>query len=406
MRILLVAMVLLAVAAIACQSEPAAPEPLPTYTPYPTNTPYPTPTPVPTATLTPTPTLMPSPSRPPTPVPPPNLRHLDSKQYMLELINRERAEAGVLPVVLGDNYAAQMHAEASLANCISSHWGPDGLKPYMRYSLAGGHQSNGENVAGRDYCVKDGDGYLAIRSVKEEVGELMEAWMASPGHRRNLLYRTHRKVNIGLTWDHYNIHAVQHFEGDFVELGSSPALQGGVLSMSGSMKNGALFDHDHYIDVQIFYDPPPRPLTRGQLSRTYCYSLGLPVAYVREPAAAGRVYTDDKVSFEYNPCPDPYDVPGDARAPESYDEATAFWQQSYDTSQARLPSDVPVTAITASRWETDGATFSITADIDKVLAIHGAGVYTVILWGSLDGEIETISKYSIFHDRPRPEGYD
>ena len=61
---------------------------------------------------------------------------------MLELINDERVSAGLNPVVLGDNAAAQLHAEASLENCFSSHWGIDGLKPYMRYSLAGGYQSN------------------------------------------------------------------------------------------------------------------------------------------------------------------------------------------------------------------------------------------------------------------------
>ena len=77
---------------------------------------------------------------------------------MLELINAERARAGLNPVILGDNIAAQLHAEAALENCFSSHWGVDGLKPYMRYSLAGGYQSNGENGSGLDYCIKASDG--------------------------------------------------------------------------------------------------------------------------------------------------------------------------------------------------------------------------------------------------------
>ena len=60
---------------------------------------------------------------------------------MLELINSERTRAGIPPVTLGDNIAAQLHAESSLANCFSGHWGADGLKPYMRYSLGGVVQS-------------------------------------------------------------------------------------------------------------------------------------------------------------------------------------------------------------------------------------------------------------------------
>ena len=41
-----------------------------------------------------------------------------------------------------------------------------------------------------------------------------------------------------------------------------------------------------------------------------------------------------------------------------------------------------------------------------MLKKHGPGVYTVVLWGVVGGEIEIISEYSIFHDIPRPDGYD
>ena len=39
----------------------------------------------------------------------------------------------------------------------------------------------------------------------------MRRWMGSPEHRDNIL--DHKKVNIGLAWDKYNLKAVQHFEG-------------------------------------------------------------------------------------------------------------------------------------------------------------------------------------------------
>ena len=42
---------------------------------------------------------------------------------MLQVINAERTKSGLNPVVLGDNNAAQLHAEAALENCFSSHWG-------------------------------------------------------------------------------------------------------------------------------------------------------------------------------------------------------------------------------------------------------------------------------------------
>ena len=113
---------------------------------------------------------------------PPAQRHYEYKTYMLELINAERAKAGAPPVTLGDNIAAQVHAEASLENCFSGHWGVDGLKPYMRYSLAGSYHTNGENVSGSDYCVKASDRYRALGSIESEIREMMGGWINSSGH--------------------------------------------------------------------------------------------------------------------------------------------------------------------------------------------------------------------------------
>ena len=131
---------------------------------------------------------------------------------MLELVNAERAKAGLNPVVLGNNIAAQLHAESALENCFSAHWGIDGLKPYMRYSLAGAYQSNGENGSGSDYCITASDGFRAIGSIEQEIREAMDGWMNSSGHRRNILDPQHKKVNIGIAWDRYNTLMYQHFD--------------------------------------------------------------------------------------------------------------------------------------------------------------------------------------------------
>ena len=39
---------------------------------------------------------------------------------------------------------AQSHAESMIDGCYSSRWDDRGLKPYMRYSLAGGVGANAE----------------------------------------------------------------------------------------------------------------------------------------------------------------------------------------------------------------------------------------------------------------------
>ena len=357
-----------------------------------------------------TPSAPNSPTATRTPVPEgaghPASRHLAEKQYMLELINIEREKAGVPLVELGSNVAAQLHAEASIENCISSHWGIDGLKPYMRYSLAGGYQPNGENWSGIDYCIKASDGYSAIQSINRKIDRSMEGLMNSPGHRRNILNKYHRKVNVGLAWDSYNFNLAQHFEGDYVEFDSLPKIENGVLSFRGNGKNGVRFAEDRDLGVIILYDPPPHGLTRGQVSRTYCYDNGRQVASLRWPLTDGRRWTQDEYTGTYNKrCPDPYDVPPDAPPPNSLNEAHEFWEEAYKKSQDRDEQTITVPWVSASEWTADDQSFSVTADISEILDEYGSGVYTIMIWGNLRGERAVISQHSIFHGVTLPDTY-
>ena len=280
-------------------------------------------TPIPV--LTAIPTLVPGSRQ----LPPPNLRYYKEKLYMLELINEERARAGVPPVELGGNNAAQLHAESSLENCVSSHWGIDGLKPYMRYSLAGGYQSNGENGSGSDYCITRKDRYRSIGDIDQEIREMIEGWMDSPGHRRNILDSSHKMVNVGLAWDKYNLKGFQHFEGDYVEYEGLPSIEEETLSLSGLVKNGARLHEKKDLGIQIFFDLPPHALSRGQVSRTYCYGPGVQVVSLNYPLTGGRFWTETEFSQRYRQCPDPYEIPANSprrllqkRPPNSGDEPT------------------------------------------------------------------------------------
>lgn len=326
---------------------------------------------------------------------------------MLELINAERVKAGVPPVVLGDNVAAQLHAEDALENCFSSHWGMDGLKPYMRYSLAGGHQSNGENVSGIDYCYRPSSGYRALGPIEQEVREAMNGFMGSPGHRATILKQRYRRVNVGLAWDSHNLRVVQHFEGGHVKYTRVPAIEDGVLTLSGATESGVLFLGSEDLSVGVFYDRPPHPLTRGQVARTYCYRVGRPVAFLRLPLTGGSYYVDDDFTESYSPCPDPYDVPVDAPPPRSPGEAHDFWQAAYDASQDRPETTITGRWVTADEWHAKDSSFSVKADLSDVLADHGPGVYTVILWGwKPDGETTIIiSEYSVFYGVTPPDTY-
>ena len=386
------------------------PTPTPRPTPTPTPTPLPptpTPTPLPTATPTPAPTATPLPptptptaTPPPTATPTPSLR--DYKEVMLELINEARGRAGVPPLALGDNRAPQVQAESALAHCYSGHWGLDGLKPYMRYTLAGGHQSNVENEAGPDHCPINAIPHGGIEQV---IRDAMNNWMSEPSDRDNILDPFHRKVSLGLAWNFQHYAAYQHFEGDYVDYTVLPAIDpNGLLSMSGTLKNGAAFrDLEPSggnqggpagdLAIRIYYDPPPQSLTRGQVAQADCYAYGRFVGTLSAPLADGFDTPFSYVTQDY--CRDPYGVPVDTPPPTAAPPTP--------TPAPSLP--VIGRLIEPSLWVVTEDTFTVVADLRSVLNL-GPGVYTVLVWGSVDGEAEVlISTYSLFYQVTPPETY-
>ena len=230
--------------------------------------------------------------------------------------------------------------------------------------------------------------------------------MSSPGHRRNILDEWHRKVNIGLAWDEYNLFGYQHFEGGSVQYSQLPEISNGRLSLSGQTIGNLRFSSKDDLGLQIYYDPPPRPLTRGQVSRTYCYDSGIQIAAFSYPLTGNSYWVEDRYVESYLPCPDPYNVTADSPAPRSHDEAHRFWERAYAASQNQKEETVTVPWITASTWTARGTDFSVTADISSLLSRHGAGVYTVLLWGEMDGEDVPVSEYSIFYEVEPPDTYD
>lgn len=334
---------------------------------------------------------------------PPELRHIDEKRYMLELINAERIREGLDPVVLGSNVAAQLHAEVLAEGCFVSHWGLDGLKPYMRYSLEGGYQSNVENVLGNIYCPRWYSLYALLTDEQRDIRDAMDGWMDSPGHRDAILDPWARKVNIGIDRSHRNFATVQHFEGDYVEYARLPAIEGNVLTVAGKLKNGISLAGSDSLGVVISYDPPPQKLTKGQVVRTNCYDEGTPVAVLRKPPPQGSYYREDETGETVEFCPDPRDVAPDAPVPDSIGEAEDMWQDASGAGRMGIERTVPIMHITASRWIAKGNAFSVRANIVAVTNRYGPGVYTIAILTESGGEDVLVSQYSIFHET-RPPG--
>ena len=336
----------------------------------------------------------------------PALRHLDLKKHMLALTSQERRKAGVPAVTLGDNPAAQLHAEAALEGCYSGHWDRWGLKPNHRYTLTGGTGADAENVFGSDYCIKPYENYETISSMTEEVAEAVKGWMESPGHRDTMLDPAHTALNVGIAHDLQNAVMVQHFSSDYVTYETLPLIdQSGVLWMEAATSKASLEIGDS-ASVQICYDPPPKPLTRGQLSRTYSLCSGKQIAYIVKPLTGGEFYTDPEVKEEKqeHSCIDPYQINRNLPGPGSVEKADRAWAEAKAQSAIAPPIVTQVVRITANRLEKSDDHLILEADLSRLLKDHGSGIYTLVMWGRPNhiSENAPISEQSIFWQTPVP----
>ncbi len=330
----------------------------------------------------------------------PSERHLELKQLMLELTNQRRAAAGAPPVILGANTAAQLHAEASLAGCYSGHWDQWGLKPNHRYTLTGGSGADGENGSGSNYCIKPSENYRAITSMDDKVAETVDGWMESPGHRRNLLDPAHTVLNVGIAHDRFNHVMVQQFASDYVNYTVRPNIDSdGILRLKGTV-SGATLNIGQTANIQIYYDPPPKPLTRGQLSYTYSLCSPIQVAYIVKPLSGGSFYASPAVKQEKveRRCIDPYQTNPHEPAANSNEEANLIWARAKQDSSTATFVRTAFVRLIAERMDLFDDNMSIRADLTPILREHGPGIYTVTLWGRPlhIAELAIISKQSIF----------
>ena len=379
-------------------SRPTA-TPRPTFTPRPTATPRPTNTPRPTATPTPRPTPTPA-WRAPTAA-----ELQDLKELMLELVNAERERHGAPAVRLGDNPSPQIHVEQALANCYSAHWDKWGFKPLYRYALTGGDQYAAENMSGIDYCPKQSDRYRLMTPERweSEVEDTVQGWIDSSGHHRNLINPAHRVMHAGIAFGKWNDAMAQVFSGDYVRWTRIPSVSESQLKLAGEFTNGAFYNGDNdegrYVLATLEYHPPTHTLTQGQLSGTYCLESDIRVAYFSKPLQEGWYFTNRETGEKYTDfttytqqngqCVNPYELPADRPAPDSWRAASAQHDAAKEISRAMPDVESTKYHIVADELtiSSDGQRFTVKVNLSPVLSHYGPGIYTVLLWANVpDGE--------------------
>jgi hypothetical protein len=118
------------------------------------------------------------------------------ERQMLELINEERANAGLQPLRLNVllNESSEEHSEWMLRSGNFSHTGEGGSSATERISDSGypleGSWRTGENIAWQSERGSQG--------IEDDVRQLHETLMNSPGHRANILNPDFTEIGIGI----------------------------------------------------------------------------------------------------------------------------------------------------------------------------------------------------------------
>jgi hypothetical protein len=119
-----------------------------------------------------------------------------AEQYMLDLINAERAAVGARALVLDDNLqtSSETHSQWMIGSDNFSHQGANGSSPHGRMEAAGyqftGAYGSGENIAW--VSLRGPEGYM------DEVQLMHQNLMNSPGHRDNILNPAFEEIGIGI----------------------------------------------------------------------------------------------------------------------------------------------------------------------------------------------------------------
>jgi hypothetical protein len=169
-------------------------------------------------------------------------------------------------VTLSSIDSGQPHAEDMLENNYFSHWDMKGMKPHMRYTLAGGTEAVTENIAAYVGGI-DTDLKTALKNLEWIMmyDDVSSQW----GHRDNILTPFHNKVSIGISYaQSKGLYFVEDFVNDYVEW-SRLTVSNGEVNMAGTIeKTGLTIQH-----VAIYFDNPTS-LTAQQLANPpYDHSL-------------------------------------------------------------------------------------------------------------------------------------
>ena len=212
---------------------------------------------------------------------------------LLQMVNEERDVEKVQLLAMDElaTEVATKHAKEMAKHSYASHWNREGLKPYHRYSLAGGFHATQENVSAADNTwsaeakslIQD-TSYLHLRLYNEKP--------PYDGHRKTILapYQTH--VGFGVAIDHLRLRIVELFVAKYVHLDLPPqkAKPGETFNLRGKLLN----PNHILMYVEVLYEPLPEKPELSWLRTPRSYSMPTESVELRPKLPPPYSYADNR----------------------------------------------------------------------------------------------------------------
>jgi hypothetical protein len=214
-----------------------------------------------------------------------------AKRKLFRRLNTDREASGLsrlrydlLAAKVGDEFCAD-----AARGRYMGHWDLAGRPPYLRWALAGGIDSHGENAASvtrTGWAVREEE--IATLLV-ESHDRMMSEKPPEDGHRRAILDPKWTHVGIGVAWEGGEFRMTEEFVRravEWVEIPSGPVPAGSAATIRVQLPADWAVS-----TIEIAYDPVPVPLTREEINRRGTYGLPPPIRRLFPILKGGLHYT-------------------------------------------------------------------------------------------------------------------
>src|SRR5258706_1841607 len=197
-----------------------------------------------------------------------------ARQLLLEMVNMERSMAGLNSLQL-DDLACRVAGEHALDMAKAgflNHWGTDGLKPYQRFSFAGGTDAVQENVSSADQ-IQSLTSTGVLGDLRDMHQSMIDEVPPNHGHRKTILFPWHTHMGFGIAMQGHNVRLDELYLSRYVKIDPLPreARTHATVVFRGQL------NMNHYLNgVEVFYEPPPSPPDIAWLREPRSYGMPEP----------------------------------------------------------------------------------------------------------------------------------